>query len=87
MTSEAEITKKVREALAADERLAGAEISVKAVGGVVFLDGHTDTEEQKSVAEELARGVEGVRLVRNRVQAHPEHRTIRDMIHPEGREW
>jgi osmotically-inducible protein OsmY len=87
MTSEAEITKKVREALDADERLAGTEISVRAVGEVVFLDGHTETEEQKLAAEELAKGVEGVRYVRNRVQAHPEHRTIRDMIHPEGREW
>lgn len=63
-----DITKQVKESLAADEVTQHQEISVRMVGGVAFLDGLVDSSEVRERAQELAKGVEGVQLVRNRLQ-------------------
>ena len=63
----ADLTKKVEQALAEDELTREQDISVRVVGAVAFLDGLVDSDEAKDKAEELAK-VEGIQLVRNRLQ-------------------
>ncbi len=63
-----DLTKKVEQALAEDELTRDQDISVRVVGAVAFLDGMVDGDDAKDKAEEIARGVEGVQLVRNRLQ-------------------
>lgn len=63
-----DLTKKVEQALAEDELTRDQDISVRVVGAVAFLDGMVDGDDAKDKAEETARGVEGVQLVRNRLQ-------------------
>jgi len=60
------LTTKVKSALAADvglKTLTG--INVDSAGSVVTLKGSVDTAANKSRAEQVARGVEGVSLVKN----------------------
>jgi|GEM_PF-2433952 len=66
----------VEEALAKDERTAGLEhLHVKAVGPAVFLDGEVESRDLSGVVEEVVKKVEGVGMVRNRLQINPQAQT------------
>jgi hyperosmotically inducible periplasmic protein len=63
-----EITKSVRDRLAADEQLKSTTIRVRADNGMVTLMGTVPTVKVKDRAAELARKTPGVRAVRNELQ-------------------
>ena len=70
--SDSWITSKTKIALFADERVKGREVSVDTMkGGVVHLRGKVDTAEAKAAAEEIAKGIEGVKSVKNDLQVVP----------------
>lgn len=67
--SDSWITSKTKIALYADERVKGTQISVDTMkGGVVHLRGKVDSPEAKASAEEIAKGIEGVKSVKNDLQ-------------------
>jgi osmotically-inducible protein OsmY len=76
MPESAKLTHAVEKALAADERTAGLEhhVHVKAVGAAVFLDGEVESDEMRDLVIELVKKVEGVGLVRDRLQINPQAR-------------
>lgn len=57
-----------RAALSADAELKGANVVVEAKEGVLTLSGAVASTEQKARAEQLARGVSGVKLVKNQLR-------------------
>ncbi len=59
------ITTKVKAKLAADELLKSFEISVETRKGIVELSGFVDTQKTKDKAGQIARGVAGVKSVKN----------------------
>lgn len=61
------ITAKVNTKLAADDRVKGSQVDVDTEKGVVTLEGNVDKEEAKAAAEEVARSVDGVTDVVNRI--------------------
>jgi hyperosmotically inducible periplasmic protein len=67
-TKDDEITKSVRDRLAADEQLKSTTIRVRADNGMVTLMGTVPTVKVKDRAAELARKTPGVRAVRNELQ-------------------
>ena len=64
---DAMITTKVKAALAKDPGASALAISVETTKGVVQLTGSVDSAEEKMNAESIARGVEGVRGVENKL--------------------
>ncbi len=65
----------VEDALAKDERTTGiSSLHVKAVGPAIFLDGEVETRELAETVEEVAKKVQGVGMVRNRLQINPQSR-------------
>ena len=56
---------KVKAALINDPIIQGTKMNVDVVRGMVYLDGAVNGEVAKQKAEEIARGVEGVRGVEN----------------------
>ena len=67
-TSDTWITSKAKIALYADGRVKGREVSVETMNGEIFLRGKVDSEEAKSAAAEVARGIDGVKDVKNDLQ-------------------
>src|SRR5262249_51351427 len=67
-TSDSWLTSKTKIALFADDRVKGREVRVETVKGEVFLRGKVDSEEAKTAAAETAKGVEGVKSVKNDLQ-------------------
>ena len=65
------ITAKTKIALFGDERVKGTQINVETDKGVVRLHGKVDTAEAKSAAKEIAKGIEGVKSVKNELQVVP----------------
>jgi hyperosmotically inducible periplasmic protein len=65
------ITAKTKIALFADSRAPGASVNVETTKGMVYLRGKVESEAEKKAAEEIARGIEGVRAVRNELQVVP----------------
>ena len=63
------ITAKLKSRLASDARLEGSDISVETNNGVITLSGTARASAAKEAAEELARTVEGVKGVDNRITA------------------
>jgi osmotically-inducible protein OsmY len=59
------ITTKVKAAFIHDDYIKSFDITVETFKGVVQLSGFVDNSEQKSRAGEVARGVNGVRDVKN----------------------
>jgi len=57
----------VREALAREPNLMTASIAVSVVHGQVELSGRAQTDAQRQLAGQVARGVEGVRAVINNI--------------------
>jgi hyperosmotically inducible periplasmic protein len=61
------ITAKVKAAFIRDRTVKAFDVSVDTFKGVVQLSGFVDTAEQKDRAGEIARGIHGVREVKNRL--------------------
>jgi hyperosmotically inducible protein len=61
------ITAKVKSALLADATVKGLKINVDTVGGTVTLTGTAASDVERSQAERVATGIEGVRGVVNRI--------------------
>jgi osmotically-inducible protein OsmY len=59
------ITAKVKSLLAADDFLKSFQISVESRKGIVQLSGFVDSQKAVDKAGQIARGVEGVKSVRN----------------------
>ena len=64
---DASITAKVKSELLADPQVKGMSVKVDTFRGQVQLTGFVDTFEQKQKAEQLARQVNGVDMVRNNI--------------------
>jgi osmotically-inducible protein OsmY len=62
---DAVITTKVKNALFGHEEVSGLAVSVETFKGRVQLSGFVTTQREKAKAEELARGVAGVKSVSN----------------------
>jgi hyperosmotically inducible periplasmic protein len=62
------MTAKTKIALFSDSRVKGREINVETKDGTVMLRGKVDTDEAKSAAEEVAKGIDGVKSVKNELQ-------------------
>ncbi len=67
-TSDTWITSKAKIALYADGRVKGRDVSVETMNGEIFLRGKVESEEAKSAAAEVARGIDGVKNVKNDLQ-------------------
>jgi osmotically-inducible protein OsmY len=59
------ITTKIKSLLAEDEFLKSFQISVETRKGIVELSGFVDSQKSKDRAGQIARGVDGVKSVRN----------------------
>ena len=70
--SDSWITAKVKLAMLADSRVSGFATDVDTNGGVVTLSGKVDEQTNKSAAEEVTRGIEGVKSVNNQLQVVPD---------------
>ena len=70
-TSDAWVTSKTKIALYADDRVKGHDVSVETMNGDVYLRGKVDSEEAKSAAAEVTRGIDGVKNVKNDLQVVP----------------
>jgi hyperosmotically inducible periplasmic protein len=69
---DAAISAKVKTGLAADSETSAMKVGVTTVKGVVTLSGVVPTEREKSKAEQVARGTEGVTQVVNNITINPE---------------
>lgn len=67
---EAAISTQVKSALQADEVIKGAPIVVDTHDGTVTLSGTVSTRADRQRAEQIALKVEGVRMVRNKLDAN-----------------
>ena len=65
------VTTKVKLSLLTNEGLSGLEVNVDTVDGLVTLHGSVATDAEKTRAAQVAKGVEGVRDVRNLLQVVP----------------
>ena len=62
------LTAKTKIALAANDRVKGRQVSVETKKGVVMLRGKVDSDDAKNAAEEVAKGIDGVKSVKNELQ-------------------
>jgi hyperosmotically inducible periplasmic protein len=62
------ITSKTKIALFGDDRVKGTQVKVETMKGVVTLRGKVDSDEAKSAAAEVAKGIDGVKSVKNDLQ-------------------
>ena len=72
MPEDAALLAKVREALSKNEALIELHLHLhlRAVGGVIFLDGEVGSEEERRALDAAIREVEGVKWVQDRLQVH-----------------
>jgi hyperosmotically inducible protein len=68
MVTDSWVTSKTKISLFADERVKGSQVSVDTAKGVVHLRGKVDSAEAKSAAGDIAKGIEGVKSVKNDLQ-------------------
>lgn len=66
------VTAKVKLALLADSRISGFATDVDTNNGAVTLSGKVDSEENKNAANEVAKGIDGVKSVNNQIQVVPD---------------
>jgi hyperosmotically inducible periplasmic protein len=66
--SDSWLTAKTKIALYGDDRVSGTQINVDTKNGVVSLRGTVDSDAAKAAAGEIAKGVDGVKSVRNNLQ-------------------
>ena len=62
------ITAKTKIALFADSRVKGSEINVETAQGAVMIRGKVDSDAAKQAAEGIAKGIDGVKTVKNDLQ-------------------
>src|ERR1044071_5507256 len=62
------LTAKAKIALFADARVKGSEINVETSQGSVIIRGKVDSDEAKQAAEGIAKGIDGVKTVKNELQ-------------------
>jgi len=62
------LTSKTKIALFADARVKGSEINVETTQGVVMIRGKVDSDAAKQAAEGIAKGIDGVKTVKNDLQ-------------------
>jgi len=62
------LTSKTKIALFADARVKGSEINVETTQGVVMIRGKVDSDAAKQAAEGIAKGIDGVKSVKNDLQ-------------------
>lgn len=62
------LTAKTKIALFADSRIKGSEISVETAQGSVMIRGKVDSDAAKQAAEGIAKGIDGVKTVKNDLQ-------------------
>lgn len=62
------LTAKIQIALFADARVKGSEINVETTQGLVMIHGKVDSDDAKQAAEEIAKMIDGVKMVRNELQ-------------------
>jgi len=62
------ITAKTKIALFADSRVKGSDINVETTQGAIMMRGKVDSEASKQAAEGIAKGIEGVKSVKNDLQ-------------------
>ncbi|HNY45446.1 MAG TPA: BON domain-containing protein [Casimicrobium sp.] len=61
------ITTQIKSRMASDTRVDAVAISVETLKGVVQLSGFAKSSEEKTVAEQIARDINGVRSVQNSI--------------------
>jgi hyperosmotically inducible protein len=69
--SDSAVTAKVKTALLADDNVKGLKIDVDTSGGVVTLNGTADSQANMTKAQTIARGIEGVKSVENKLTVKP----------------
>jgi hyperosmotically inducible protein len=62
------LTSKTKIALFADARVKGREINVETSQGSMIIRGKVDSDEAKQAAEGIAKGIDGVKTVKNELQ-------------------
>jgi hyperosmotically inducible protein len=62
------LTAKAKIALFADARVKGSEINVETTQGLVMIRGKVDSDAAKQAAESVAKGIDGVKSVKNELQ-------------------
>ena len=80
---DATLTSNVRTRLAADSTLPASSITVETKDGVVTLSGTVNSEAEKSRAEQIAKGVEGVKSVTNDLTVTPKATPTPVVISPD----
>ena len=68
---DAGITTAVKAKMAEDKSVSAAAISVETLNGTVMLSGFAKNATEKSTAESIARGVSGVKSVKNEIAVRP----------------
>ena len=66
--NDAWLTAKTKIALFSDARVRGREINVESAQGLVMIHGNVDSDEAKKAVEDLAKGIDGVKSVKNDLQ-------------------
>jgi hyperosmotically inducible protein len=66
--SDSWLTSKAKIALFSDDRVKGRQVHVETKDGVVYLRGKVDSSEAKAAASDIAKGMEGVKDVKNELQ-------------------
>lgn len=62
------VTAKTKIALFADARVKGSEINVETTQGTMMIRGKVDSDAAKQAAEAIAKGIDGVKTVKNELQ-------------------
>jgi hyperosmotically inducible protein len=62
------LTSKTKIAIFSDDRVKGSQVKVETKDGVVYLRGKVDSAEAKAAAESVAKGIDGVKSVKNDLQ-------------------
>jgi osmotically-inducible protein OsmY len=65
------ITTHIKARFAEDKQVAATSIRVETLNGTVMLSGFAKNSLEKSTAENIARGVNGVKLVKNEIAVRP----------------
>lgn len=68
---DAGITTQVKSRLYENKEVAGSSISVETLNGTVMLSGFAKSSNEKTTAETVARGVPGVKSVKNEIAVRP----------------
>lgn len=68
---DAGITTLVKTRMLEDKQVAGTSISVETLNGTVMLSGFAKNATEKAAAERIARGVGGVKSVKNEIAIRP----------------